>query len=237
MANSTLLEDFPNEILCQIFDYLHALDLFWAFTSPNTRISSILKEIRLHVNISVMTSRGQLEFLSHHLIFHSDQVISLDVCDEVYDQTNVIEYLFGQHNFPNLRSCIFWSLDPSSKLENVLTQLKKQTPLLSFRILEPYNTQNEDQIRSHAHLFSKEILLDTPSTLRHVTFRIYYHYPELIDVTIINTNLTYLELIFYEKYSNLSIAVLVPILDIHSSLRQIHVTIKSSKMSQDSSIK
>ena len=237
MENSTLLEDLSNEIFCEIFDYLNALDLFWAFASLNSRISSILKLIRLHVRIREVSFRRQIELLSQHLIFQSDQVISLDICDEICDQSNVIEYLFGRHGFPNLRSCILWAFDASCKMKNVLRQLKKQTQLTSFHILERYNTQCQNRIRSHAHLFSKEILLDAPSTLRQVTLRIHYHYPELMSGTVISTNLTYLELIFWGTHDTISIYALVPILRIHRSLRKLYVIIQYSTMSQDNNIK
>jgi len=49
MNNSTSFEELSDDMFCEIFDYLNAFDLFLAFDSPNARISSILKYIRVHV--------------------------------------------------------------------------------------------------------------------------------------------------------------------------------------------
>ncbi|CAF3622234.1 unnamed protein product, partial [Rotaria sp. Silwood2] len=49
MDTQTHLEDLSNEIFFEIFDYLHALDIFTAFASLNKRISSVLQLISLRV--------------------------------------------------------------------------------------------------------------------------------------------------------------------------------------------
>jgi hypothetical protein len=108
MANHTLLEDLSNELFCEIFDYLNAFDLFFAFVSLNSRISSVLKLTHLHVIIHSTDCRSQIQFLSHHLTFHSDQVISLNIDNKIHDQTNVVDYLYNRHLFLNVRSYIFW---------------------------------------------------------------------------------------------------------------------------------
>ncbi|CAF3688390.1 unnamed protein product, partial [Adineta steineri] len=51
MENFMQLEDLSSELFCEIFDYLNAFDLFLAFASLNSRISSIIKLTRLHVII------------------------------------------------------------------------------------------------------------------------------------------------------------------------------------------
>lgn len=233
MTNSTLLEELSNEIFCDIFDYFDAFDLFFAFSSLNSRISSVLKLTRLHVIIHSMYRRRQIEFLSHHLAFHSDQVISLDVCDEICDQTNVVAYLYNRHSFLNLRSCIFWLLNSSPKLKNVIKQLKEQTQIVSFHIVQSDYAEEDKLCRSRAHLFSQRILLNTPPTLRTVTLRFHYDHPELLRNTIVYTTLTYLELVFYGTLDKVSIYSLIPVLRIHSTLRHLGVIIKSPTMLED----
>ena len=233
MANSTLLEEVSSKIFCEIFDYLNAFDLFLAFASLNSRISSILKLTRLHVIIDSVHCRRQIEFLSHHLTFHSDQVISLDICDKICDQTNVIAYLFSRHEFSNLRSCIFWGLHASSKLKKVIKKLKIQTQIVSLHILQSYNAGDDNLCRTHAHLFSEMVLLNEPSTLRFATLRFHYDYPELTRSMTINTTLTYLELIFYGTLDKISVYSLIPVLRVYNTLRQLNVIIKSSTISQD----
>ena len=68
--------------------------IFFTFASLNSRISLLLNSILLHVNIHWTHCRHELEFLSNHLKFRSDQVVSLQVHDEICDQTNVIAYIF-----------------------------------------------------------------------------------------------------------------------------------------------
>ena len=232
MNNSTLFEHLSNDVFCEIFDYLNVFDLFLAFDSLNSRISSVLKYYRLHVVINSIYYRRQIEYLSHHLTFHSHQVISLDICDQICDQKNIIEYFFERYEFPSLRYCTFRCLHESSKLINVINQLKKQTQLVSFHILQSDDGKNNQLTRNHAHLFSEMVLLNTPFSLRCATLRFHYDYPELMRSTIISTNLIYLELLFYESFDKMSIYSLIPILRIHKSLRQLNVIIKNSNMSQ-----
>ncbi|CAF3296569.1 unnamed protein product [Rotaria sp. Silwood2] len=230
MKNRTLFEDLSNEVLCEIFDYLNAFDLFLTFTSLNERISTILKYIRLHIIVDSMYYRYKIEFLSHHLTYHSHQVSSLDICDKICGHINIIAYLFDRYEFSNLRSCTFRCLDASSKLENVIKQLKKQTQLVSLHIFQSYDAKNDHLTRNHAHLFSEMVLLNTPLSLRCATLRFHYDYPELITSTIINTNLTYLKLLFYGAFDKISIYSLIPVFRIHKSLQQLNVIIKSSEM-------
>jgi hypothetical protein len=232
MDNPTLLEELSNDVFCEIFDHLNVLDLFLAFNSLNTRISSILKYYRLHVIINSTYYRHQIEHLCHYLTFRSHQVISLDICDEISDQRNTIAYLFERHEFPSLHSCTFRCLDASSNLKNVIKQLKKQTQLVSFNIFQSYDAKNDQLTKHDAHLVSEMVLLDTPFSLRCATLRFHYDYPELMRSTIMTTNLIYLELLFYGSFDKMSIYSLIPILRIHKSLRQLNVLIRSSKMSQ-----
>jgi hypothetical protein len=78
-------EDLSNEILIEIFDYLHVLDIFTGFTSLNTRIPSILQSIPLRIIISYDHCRHQIDFLSSYLTCHAHQVISLEISDTIRD--------------------------------------------------------------------------------------------------------------------------------------------------------
>ncbi|CAF1292936.1 unnamed protein product [Rotaria sordida] len=77
MNSHTYIEDLSNEIFFEIFDYLHALDIFTGFNLLNKRISSILQIISLHIIISYDHCHCQIDFLSSHLNYHSQQVISI----------------------------------------------------------------------------------------------------------------------------------------------------------------
>ncbi|CAF3211177.1 unnamed protein product [Rotaria sp. Silwood2] len=233
MKNSTSFEDLSNELLCEIFDYLNAFDLFLAFTSLNERISTILKYIYLHIMVDSMYYRYQIEFLSHHLTFHSHQVISLDISDKICDQIDTIAYLFDQYNFPNLRFCTFRCHDESSKLKNVIKRLKKQTHLVSLHVFQSCDAKYDYLNRNHPHLFSEIVLFNIPLSVRCATLRFHYGCSQLITTTIINTNLTYLDLLFYGKtFDQILCYFLIPILRIQKSLRQMNVIIKHPNMSQ-----
>jgi hypothetical protein len=120
MNEITQLENLFNDLFLEIFDYLHAVDLFMALSSLNNRISSILASTQLHVVISELHSCHQIKFLSSHLTHHAHQVILVSLEDQVHDFSSVIPYFFNQHTFINLQSCIFHSICPSSRFNRVI---------------------------------------------------------------------------------------------------------------------
>jgi len=140
-------EDFSNDLFLEIFDYFHALDLFMAFSSLNHRISSILSLTRLHVVISKLHCRYQIEILSSHLFHHAHQVISVSLQDQLRDFSSVISFIFNQHTFENLQSCKFHSIHPSSKLYNVIHKLERHNKLVSIEILQLQHLSLSDEIK------------------------------------------------------------------------------------------
>ncbi|CAF1366822.1 unnamed protein product, partial [Rotaria sordida] len=120
MDRYTHFEDLSNEIFFEIFDYLHALEIFTSFTSLNKRISSILQSIPLRIVVLYNHSRRQVDFISSHLTFHAHQVISIEVYDKIRDYTSIIDLLFNRHNFINLESCLLVANSSITKLENVI---------------------------------------------------------------------------------------------------------------------
>ncbi|CAF4847111.1 unnamed protein product, partial [Rotaria sp. Silwood2] len=131
MDTYACLEDLSNEIFFELFDYLHALDIFTAFASLNKRISSILQSIALHVIILNNHYDQEINFLSSHLTFHAHQVISLKCYDTIRDRSSIISLLFDRHHFINLQSCIFMLDKPSNQFENVLKQIENLNRLVS----------------------------------------------------------------------------------------------------------
>jgi anti-anti-sigma regulatory factor len=115
MDRNTRLEALSIEIFSEIFDYLHALDIFTAFSSLNRRILSILQIIPLRVVISHNHLRYHVDYLSSHLISHAHQVISVDIYDTIHDDSSIVNLLFSQHKFINLQSCIFTLIHPSTR--------------------------------------------------------------------------------------------------------------------------
>ena len=233
MTAITQFEDLPNEIFLEIFEYLYAGDIFFTFAALNSRISLLLNSIHLHINIHSTYCRQELAFLSYHLKFHSDQVISLQIHDEICDQKNVIAYLFHQHDFLNLHSCIFHSISSSSELKIVIEKLSKLPKIILFRIIQSCNVKEDKLNPSDASKFSQLILIDTPSTLRSTSLYFHHNHSQIATTSIITTNLTCLQIIFYGTLNDISIFSLIPLLRIHRSLRTLCVTIKSTEMAFD----
>ncbi|CAF2770538.1 unnamed protein product [Rotaria sp. Silwood2] len=132
MGTHTHLEDLSNEIFFEIFDYLHALDIFTGFASLNKRILSLLQSIRLHVIILNSNYDREINFLSFHLIFHAHQVISLKCYDTIRNRSSIISLLCNRHQFVNLHSCIFIIDSMSSQLENTIKQIQSLNRIVSF---------------------------------------------------------------------------------------------------------
>ncbi|UJR16464.1 hypothetical protein I4U23_003366 [Adineta vaga] len=237
MIINTRLEDLSNDIFFEIFDYFHAIDIFYAFTSLNSRFSLILKSIRLHVIIFYRHYRRQIEFLSHHLKFHSNQVVSLNIHDQTRNQINVITFLFNQHQFLNLYSCIFFSMTSSSNSNVVLEQLSKSTKLVCFRIIQSDNAEDDNLNKCDADKLSQLILINPSLTLRSADLSFHHDHFSISKKFIFRTNLTHLKLIFYGSLNRICIYSLIPILRRHSLLRYLHVIIKTTELPLSKDIK
>ncbi|CAF4818157.1 unnamed protein product, partial [Rotaria sp. Silwood2] len=131
----------------EIFDYLHALEIFSGFTSLNKRISSILQSIPLRIVVLSNHSRSEVDFISSHLTFHAHQVISIEIYNKIRDCTSVIDLLFHRHNFTNLESFVMVANSSPTKLENVIKLIKTMNKLVSFSIYQPneYNISTIDK--------------------------------------------------------------------------------------------
>jgi hypothetical protein len=170
MNSYTRLEDLSNEIFFEIFDYLDAVDIFRGFSSLNRRISSILQIIPIRIVISNNHRRYEIDYLSSHLTCHAHQVIIVDIFDTIDDDSSIINLLFSQHQFINLRSCTFISIHPSTQLENVIKQIKTFNRLVSFRIFHPKNEKLNENAKKdllqtifmHKSLYLRSIELQLP---------------------------------------------------------------------------
>ncbi len=227
MNKITQFEDLSNDLLLEIFDYFHALDLFMAFSSLNQRISSILFSTQLHIVISKLHCRYQMKFLSSHLTHHADQVISVSLEDQLRDYSSVISFFFNQHIFINLRSCKFYSISPSSRLNRVIRQLKILTKLELFQIILPRSMSLSDPLKRK---LSKTILKHKLSNLHIVDLAIRYDYQYLTNTISINHSLTSLYMILHGTSTYCSIYGILPILHNYRALRQLRVRIANSRI-------
>jgi hypothetical protein len=224
MNKITHFEDLSNDLFLEIFEYFHALDLFTAFASFNERLSSLLLLTQLHIVISKVHSRHHLIFLSSHLTYHAHQVISVSLEDELYNFSSVISFLFDQHTFINLRTCRFYSICPSSKLDNVSEKLKSLNKLVSFQMIHSNDIPLSDTIKKD---FIKVIFTHNSPALRSIDLSFHYHYSKLVAKIAMNSTVTSLNMMFYSTTVPCSIYSLLPILRHYRALRVLRTWISN----------
>jgi len=91
------------------------------------------------------------------------------------------------------------------QLSHQTQKLSKLTKIVSFRIIQCRNVEEDKLNTFDAHNFSQLILIDTPSTLRSADLCFYYNHFQLPTRSIVPTNLTHLRIIFYETLIHISI--------------------------------
>ena len=208
MDRNICLQDLSTEIFFEIFDYLHALDIFTAFSSLNRRISSILQIIPLRVVISDNHRRYHVDYLSSHLLSHAHQVISMEIFDTIRDDSSIVNLLFSQHKFINLQSCTFISIHPSTKLENVIEQIKSFNRLVSFNIFHP----KDEKLNEHVQKNLLEItFMHKSSSLRSIQLYLPYDYLNISKYISIPSNLKSLHLHITSSTSQIFVDEIVPI--------------------------
>lgn len=228
MNKITQFEDLSNDLFLEIFDYLHALDLFTTFSSLNNRISSILFLTRLHVVVSKLHCQHQIKILSSHLTHHAHQVVSLSLHDQLRDFTSVISFIFNQHTFKNLQSCKFYSIHPSSKLDNVIQKLENLDKLVIFRLIQPKDIPMPDAIKRD---LSKTILMHRSPVLCSVNLKFRYNYPNLVCNIAVNSTVTSLYMTFYGSATICLIYRILPILRNYRALRVLRISILNDNKS------
>lgn len=225
MSSITRFEDIPNDLFREIFEYLHALDLFLAFTSLNQRISTLLFFSPLHVVISKSHCYQEMKFLSSHLVDHVNQVISLSLEDQLRDYSSVISYFFNQYTYINLRSCQFYSIEDKSSFNSVIEKLSNLTKLVSFRIVQSKQCSLSTTTKNN---LTRAILTHTSPTLQLIDLSFRYDYPELVTRISLNCTVTSLHIILQASNSYLSICTLLPILRHYRALRMLRMGIHSN---------
>jgi len=232
MDTHTHLEDLSNEIFFEIFDYLHALDIFTAFNSLNKRILSILQSIPLRVIILNSHYSREIDFLSSHLTFHAHQVISLKSYDTIRDRSSIISLLFNRHHFINLQSCTFMSINPSTELENVIKQVESLNRLVSFFIKQ----SNDDDINEKDKCdITRTILMHKSSSLR--SAMLHYKTYDYLDISTYASNLISLDLLMSGSPLTVSTYSFLPILRVCHRIRYLHAILKDEFPSQNNNVK
>ncbi|CAF1446308.1 unnamed protein product [Rotaria sp. Silwood1] len=233
MDTQTHLEDLSNEIFFEIFDYLHALDIFTAFASLNKRIASILQSTPLRVLVSKIHCRNQIDFLSSHLTFRAHQVISIKISDTIRDDISMISLLFNRHNFINLQFCMLITVHRSTKLDNVIKQIKTCDKLVSFNIFNPHDeTMNE----SDKCELVRTMFMHKSSSLRSIVLLYTYDYSNISNNISLSSNVTLLYLCINDSPSSTSIHSILAILRLCHRVRYIGIIVKENSLVDNNNI-
>jgi len=104
MNKISQLEDFSNEIILEIFDYLYALDIFMAFSSLNYVLLSqkliVVIKLKFFLLISLIMlikwfhSLFQINFVIFHLSFLS---FSIGIHFLIFGRANFIQFVHHQN--------------------------------------------------------------------------------------------------------------------------------------------
>ncbi|CAF1140656.1 unnamed protein product [Rotaria sp. Silwood1] len=100
-----------------------------------------------------------------------------------------------------------------------LKKLSKFYKIVSFRIIQSSNVKEEKLNRSDVDKFSHLILIDTSPTLRSTVLYFHYNHPQIRTTTsMIITNRTHLQIIWYGAYNDTSTHSLILLLRTHGTL-------------------
>ncbi|CAF1382678.1 unnamed protein product [Rotaria sordida] len=232
MDRYTHFEGLSNEIFFEIFDYLHALEIFTGFTSLNKRISSILQSIPLRILILYDHSRRQVDFISSHLTFHAHQVISINIYDKIRDYTSIIDLLFHRHNFTNLESCVLVANSSITKLENVIKRIKTLNKLVSFCICAP----NDYNISTIDRSDLTRIMLMHKSSVHSIELHYRYDYMDMSNYMLIPSNLISLKLYISGSPSTVSVYSILSILRLCQTIRYLGIIVRQNDQIENNNI-
>ncbi|CAF4083030.1 unnamed protein product, partial [Rotaria sordida] len=109
------IENFPNEIFCEIFEYLNGCDIYSAFSNLNYRFQQFL-------NSSSFLFKIKFDFISNHLFLknYKHKILSLDLWLTFHIDKFFSSFIIDS-SFDRLESIIL----PRIKQDTLLLVLKK----------------------------------------------------------------------------------------------------------------
>ncbi|CAF4918805.1 unnamed protein product, partial [Rotaria sp. Silwood1] len=154
--------------------------------------------------------------------YYDHQVISLKIHDIIRDYSSVINLLFNPHNFINLQSCIFDSINPSTKFENIFKLIQSLNRLVTFSLFEPYFNINE---KDKCNL-TRIMLMNKSSSVRSRVLEHSYDYLDISNYTSISSNLTSLHLRIYGTSSTVTLYLILSIFRVCHGIRHLGLTLQ-----------
>ena len=137
-------EDFPNELLYDVFEYLSSVDLFRAFNGLNIRFDQLLIEyyqIRQSIDFR-LTSKEDLSLIrQRYLPSIVHQINSLCLSDEDTNPHQIdifLSRLYPLYRFINLQSITFHHIYSIDKVIRILNDLQRIPDLITLNLIECY---------------------------------------------------------------------------------------------------
>lgn len=104
----TQLEDFSNEILYEIFEYIEYYDLFNAFSKLNNRFETLLNYpfLSLKFNVNSETMSEVKEYCRRYMTPNKHRIVSLYLNDRLWMDTSSSSHIIDS-SFDHLQSLVF----------------------------------------------------------------------------------------------------------------------------------
>ncbi|CAF4819448.1 unnamed protein product [Rotaria sp. Silwood1] len=135
----------------------------------------------------------------------------------------IINFLFNRHYFINLQSCIFLSINPSTKLGIVIKQLKTLNRRVSFKIHQP-NNKNLNQI--YKYYLTRILLMHKSSFLHSIVLQYPYNYFDISNNSSISSNLISLKLLISDSPSIVFVYSILPVLRLCCTIRYLTIIVE-----------
>ena len=136
-----IFEELPNELILDVFDYCHLVDLLRIFYNLNTRLNILLSQSTTNSHRD-FRSLSKTNYETIYQEYHptiDDQVISIHLADD--DTTpNLPEIFFSNHciasYFPHLQSLTLSSLASSKTLYDIVEQCAHLSCLIELKFFQ-----------------------------------------------------------------------------------------------------
>jgi hypothetical protein len=167
-----------------------------------------------------------VDYLSSNLIFHAQQVISLEIYDTIRDDSSIVSLLFYRHQFINLKSCTFHDIKPLTKLDTVIKQIQISNQLVSFTMLHTEDNHLDENQKRH---LTRSMLMHQLSSLRSLVLQYPYDYSDVLNYSSLSPHLTSLELVISCLPTTPSLYSILPILRLCHTVRYLRLTLVYAK--------
>lgn len=191
----------PNEIYCEIFDYLRPMNIIQGFHGIDYRLDRLIENIPMKLNFQHCNKTEYRRILKQVIPRITKQIVTIDLgrsSSSSFDSDILID-LFTQSfhwtQFANLR-CLSLTSPTLQQLESLISVIPNMSSLRSLRLLEQvhYGSQNETVCKlvlaNHNYQSSQKIRLfvDTSPPFRNLKL-LQKHLSNQISVDYLQINL------------------------------------------------